>query len=52
MTSPVLFPIQAQVALLWVSGHTSLAETHEIHHELLTYEVATSTSTLQVHKSL
>jgi hypothetical protein len=50
MTSLVLSPIQ--VALPWASGHTSLAEIHGTHHELLTYEVAASTGMLQVHKSL
>jgi hypothetical protein len=52
MKSPVLSPIQAQVALLWVGGHTSLAEIRGIHHELLTYEMATLTGMRQVHKSL
>jgi hypothetical protein len=45
-------PILVQVALPWVNGHTSVTEIHGIHHELLTYEVATSTGMLQVHKSL
>jgi hypothetical protein len=41
MTSPVLSPIQVQVALPWVSGHTSVAEIRGTHHELLTYEATT-----------
>jgi hypothetical protein len=51
-TSLVLSPILVQVALPWVSGHTSVAAIRGIHHELLSYEVATSTGMLQVHKSL
>jgi hypothetical protein len=47
MTSLVLSPIQAQVALPWVSRQTSLAEIRGTHHELLTYEVATSTGMLR-----
>jgi hypothetical protein len=51
MTSPVLSPILVQVALPWVRGHTSLAETRGIHHEFLTYEMATSTGMRQAHRS-
>jgi hypothetical protein len=40
--SLVLSPILVQVALPWVSGHTSVAEIRGTHHELLTYEMATS----------
>jgi hypothetical protein len=50
MTSPVLSPILVQVALSWVSGHTSAAKIRGTHHELLTYEMATSIGMLQVHK--
>jgi hypothetical protein len=51
-TSLVRFPILVQVALPWVSEHTSVAEIRGIHHGLLTYEVATSIDMLQVHKPL
>jgi hypothetical protein len=51
MTSLVLSPIQVLTTLLLVSEHTSSAEIHGIHHELLTYEVVALVCMLWVHKS-